>query len=64
MHRAIANTTTRRISIAAFLNPGSPDVVVDPLPQFVDENHPSLYPSMQFSKYLTMMFAGGFEKST
>ncbi|CAM6091930.1 unnamed protein product [Calypogeia fissa] len=62
-HRAIANSTARRVSIAAFCNPGSFDVIVRTLPQFIDEEHPNVYEPMPYGKYLSMMFSSGFEKS-
>lgn len=62
-HRATASSSSTRISIAAFCNPGSPEVVVGPLPQLVDEQHPPLYQEMQYSKYLSLLFSGSLWKS-
>jgi isopenicillin N synthase-like dioxygenase len=56
MHRAVVDSTRDRISVAAFGLPGSPDVIIGPLPQFVDEKHPASYTTMAYCLYSSLYF--------
>lgn len=49
-HRAITNKGSARLSMTIFRH-ASPDVVIGPAPELVDENHPAQYPAMNYGAY-------------
>lgn len=51
LHRAMANRSRSRLSIAYLWGPPPRDVIM-PVPQLVDSNHPLLYKSLTWNEYL------------
>lgn len=49
-HRVIVNEKEERLSIAFFYNPGG-DVSIGPTKELISDEHPALYPTINFDEY-------------
>ncbi|PSR91394.1 Protein DMR6-LIKE OXYGENASE 2 like [Actinidia chinensis var. chinensis] len=50
LHRAVVNSSTERISIPTFYCP-SPDAVIGPAKELIDEDHPAVYKNFSYQEY-------------
>ncbi|XP_042502945.1 protein DMR6-LIKE OXYGENASE 1-like [Macadamia integrifolia] len=58
LHRAVLNRNELRISVPTFYSP-SPDAVIKPAQELVDEEHPILYKSFTYNEYYTKFWNRG-----
>ncbi|KAJ9706411.1 hypothetical protein PVL29_001761 [Vitis rotundifolia] len=58
LHRAVVNCNKDRISIPTFYCP-SPDAVIGPAPQLVDDDHPAVYRNFTYEEYYTQFWNRG-----
>ncbi|KAI4328990.1 hypothetical protein L6164_021299 [Bauhinia variegata] len=63
LHRAMVNSEKERMSIPTFYCP-SPDAVIGPAPQLIDNNHPPLYNNFAYSEYYKKFWNRGLSKET
>ncbi|EOX95567.1 2-oxoglutarate (2OG) and Fe(II)-dependent oxygenase superfamily protein isoform 3 [Theobroma cacao] len=63
LHRAVVNCKEERISIPTFYCP-SPDAVMRPAPQLIDDDHPPLYRSYSYSEYYQKFWKRGLNAET
>ncbi|XP_021281410.1 protein DMR6-LIKE OXYGENASE 2-like [Herrania umbratica] len=63
LHRAVVNCKEERISIPTFYCP-SPDAVMRPAPQLIDDNHPPLYRNYSYSEYYQKFWKRGLNAET
>ncbi|KAJ7546650.1 hypothetical protein O6H91_08G049000 [Diphasiastrum complanatum] len=60
-HRAVVNSARTRYSIASFYGP-SPDAIICPAPQLIDQDHPPQYLQVMYGDYLRAFWAKGPNK--
>ena len=58
LHRAVVNCNKDRISIPTFYCP-SPDAVIGPSPELVDDDHPAVYRNFTCEEYYTQFWNRG-----
>lgn len=58
LHRAVVNSSKERISIPTFYCP-SPESVIGPTPELVDEKHSRVYKSFTYQEYYTKFWNRG-----
>ncbi|GLT84861.1 hypothetical protein SLE2022_030720 [Rubroshorea leprosula] len=63
LHRAVVNCSKERISIPTFYCP-SPDAVIGPAPQLIDDDHPPLYRNYSYSEYYQKFWNRGLNSET
>ncbi|KAL2336289.1 hypothetical protein Fmac_010735 [Flemingia macrophylla] len=63
LHRALVNSEKERMSIPTFYCP-SPDAVIKPAPQLVDNDHPAHYTNYTYSEYYNKFWNRGLSKET
>ncbi|KAL2336288.1 hypothetical protein Fmac_010734 [Flemingia macrophylla] len=63
LHRALVNSEKERMSIPTFYFP-SPDAVIKPAPQLVDNDHPAQYTNYEFSEFYNKFWKRGLSKET
>ncbi|XP_020203605.1 LOW QUALITY PROTEIN: protein DMR6-LIKE OXYGENASE 2-like [Cajanus cajan] len=63
LHRALVNSEKERMSIPTFYCP-SPDAVMKPAPQLVDDDHPAHYTSYAYAEYYTNFWNRGLSKES
>ncbi|XVE73613.1 hypothetical protein DITRI_Ditri11bG0132900 [Diplodiscus trichospermus] len=63
LHRAVVNRKEERISIPTFYCP-SPDAMMRPAPQLIDNDHPPLYTNFSYSDYYQMFWKQGLNTET
>lgn len=57
-HRVVVNSTSERLSLACFLNPGN-EIVVAPLPELVGDKKLPAYNAMTFRQYRSFIRRSG-----
>lgn len=63
LHRAVVNCKKERISIPTFYCP-SPDAIIGPAPELVDEDHPAVYKNFTYSEYYDKFWNKGLATET
>ncbi|KAK7349367.1 hypothetical protein VNO77_06682 [Canavalia gladiata] len=63
LHRALVNSEKERMSIPTFYCP-SPDAVIGPAPQLVDQDHPAQYTNFTYDEYYYKFWNRGLAKET
>ncbi|XP_031493945.1 protein DMR6-LIKE OXYGENASE 2-like [Nymphaea colorata] len=63
LHRAVVNTDKERISIPTFYCP-SPDAIIRPAAQLVDDQHPPLYRSYTYSEFYEKFWDHGLQSQS
>ncbi|XP_059634465.1 protein DMR6-LIKE OXYGENASE 2-like [Cornus florida] len=63
LHRAVVNCNKERISIPTFYCP-SPDAVMQPAPELIDDDNPGVYRSFTYSEYYQKFWNRGLETET
>ncbi|CAK8537191.1 unnamed protein product [Lathyrus sativus] len=55
LHRAVTNNLNQRLSMGMFFEP-SPDTIIGPIQELIDEEHPPKYKNYHFSEFLEEFF--------
>nr|UXL73236.1 2-oxoglutarate-dependent dioxygenase GA 20-oxidase [Jasminum sambac] len=63
LHRAVVNSYRERISIPTFYCP-SPEAVISPAPQLIDQHHPCQYRSFTYDEYYQKFWNTGLATET
>ncbi|KAK2406710.1 2-oxoglutarate (2OG) and Fe(II)-dependent oxygenase superfamily protein [Trifolium repens] len=63
LHRALVNNEKERMSIPTFYCP-SPDAIIKPAPQLIDNDHPAQYKEFEYNEYYKKFWNRGLSKET
>ncbi|KAI5422186.1 protein DMR6-LIKE OXYGENASE 2 [Lathyrus oleraceus] len=63
LHRALVNSEKERMSIPTFYCP-SPDAIMKPAPQLIDNDHPAQYKEFEYNEYYKKFWNRGLSKET
>ncbi|CAK8560563.1 unnamed protein product [Lathyrus sativus] len=63
LHRALVNSEIERMSIPTFYCP-SPDAIMKPAPQLIDNDHPAQYKEFEYNEYFKKFWNRGLSKET
>ncbi|KAI5422176.1 Protein DMR6-LIKE OXYGENASE 2 [Lathyrus oleraceus] len=63
LHRALVNSEKERMSIPTFYCP-SPDAIMKPAPQLIDNDHPAQYKEFEYNEYFKKFWNRGLSKET